>query len=180
MTDEQCTSGSTIPELPPLSADVQTRRQTFRDMIAKKSAEIKAENERLRKERNSRRWRAERTPAEYQAQKERQRKEYAAGVLAEEGREVRAYEKIGGRTKVEHRENARARHAEQEKQRYNGLSEEERQRINDVKADKQFVDRLRKKGMPEADIAERLAHRIAEREAKRFTGGNKPENWGRF
>ncbi|MDD9730443.1 hypothetical protein PVW46_11035 [Mameliella sp. AT18] len=72
-------------------------------------AKISAENERLRAARNSRRWRAERDPVEYEEQKVRQRAEYAKVIAETEGREVRPYMHIQGDTPAEREANRKAR-----------------------------------------------------------------------
>lgn len=142
------------------------------ETIKKKRADIAAENERLKSVRNSRRWKSERDPAEYEKQKADQRAAYAAKVGAEEGREVRAYMKVPGKTRAEHEENAKKRHAEKERDRWSKVSQDKK----DKKADDVFAARKRKAGWTEERIAQELDKRAADRLMRQPDPGNYKDN----
>lgn len=136
---------------------------TRMDMCRAFSAKIKADNEKERDARNSRRWKAERDPAEYAAQKDRQREQYALGKSGT----VRSYEKIKAATVTERDEIRKGRDASRKKDRYANQSPEERQAESDKKAERQFVKRRREKNMAEDLIQAELVAYIHAREAKR-------------
>lgn len=141
-------------------AESGTRAQTkLTETIKKKREDIAAENERLKSERNARRWKSERDPAEYEKQKAGQRDEYAAKILNEEGREVRAYLKVPGATRGEREANAKQRHAEKQRDRWSKVSQDEKDRKND----KVWAGRKRKAGWTEEQIATALVERSIER-----------------
>ncbi|MFA7433929.1 MAG: hypothetical protein WCZ72_09465 [Gemmobacter sp.] len=142
-----------------IDEEMQARR-AVREAIQRK---IAADNEREREARNARRWKVERDPAEYERQKERQRQQY----IPKHGGPVRPYEKIVATTKAEREEQAKARHAEREKNRYASMTPAERQAKSDRVADEAWAARRRDKGVPEDIIQAGLAIRIQEREAKR-------------
>lgn len=129
------------------------------ETIKKKRSDIITENERLKSERNSRRWKEERDPAEYEKQKADQRAEYAAKVATEEGREVRAYLKVPGTTRAEREANAKQRHAEKQRDRWSKVSQDEK----DKKNDKVWASRKRKAGWTQEQIAKGLVERAVER-----------------
>ncbi|WP_417724197.1 hypothetical protein [Salipiger sp.] len=83
------------------------------EMCTRKSAEIKAENDRLRDQRNASRWKVKRDPAAYEAQKAAQRAAYARRIAETEGREVAAYVPVPrGASPEEYETNRKAREAE--------------------------------------------------------------------
>lgn len=134
-----------------------------RAMIEATIAKIKADNERERAARNARRWKAERDPVEYAAQKDRQRRQYQD---RKDG-PVRPYAKIIASTKDEHHDQAQARDAERKAKGRAAMSPAERQADTDRKADRQWVDRRREKGISEEVIQAGLIARIQERDARR-------------
>ncbi|SFI83987.1 hypothetical protein [Celeribacter neptunius] len=134
-----------------------------RDLIRNTRAKIKQENADLHSARNARRWKAERDPQEYEAQKQRQRAEYAA----ENGGVVRSYEKIEGKTRDEHDENAKKRHAEKEQKRYGNLSPEEKQAKSDQSSDNRFRREKKKAGWSEERIQAALVIKQEARQKKR-------------
>jgi hypothetical protein len=150
--------------------ETSSRTSTWRSAAQSIVDRIKADNERVRSERNARRWKAERDPVEYERQKERQRQNYADGFgrscdLAEQP--VRSYQKIPAVTKEEHLEQAKSRDAARQKARYDSLTPAERQAESDAKADRRFVKLRLSKGIPEDEIKAQLVARIAEREVAR-------------
>lgn len=142
------------------------------ETIKKKRSDIIVENERLKSKRNSRRWKEERDPAEYEKQKADQRAEYAAKVAAEEGREVRAYLKVPGTTRAEREANAKQRHAEKQRDRWSKVSQDEKDR----KADQMKSARMRKAGVSEDQIAEEMARRAEKRLLRQPDPGNYEDN----
>lgn len=134
-------------------------RKALLKLVREKSAQIAADNEAAKAERNARRWREQRDPIEYEKQKEKQREEYANLIAAEEGREVRAYTKVPGKTRAEHAENAKARHAEKQRARWGNVTQAEK----DAKADKVWLGRMRKKGWTDEQLAQGLAKRATDR-----------------
>jgi hypothetical protein len=149
--------------------DAQTKRV---ESIKKKREDIVAENERLKSKRNAARWKDERDPVEYEKQKADQRAAYEAMVLTEEGREVRTYIKVPGATKAEREENAKRRHAENERERWSKVSQNEKDRKND----KVWASRKRKANWTEEQIARGLADRAAERLHRRPDPGRYEDN----
>ncbi|WP_137111952.1 hypothetical protein [Rhodobacter sp. SY28-1] len=141
------------------SQDRAKRRAVRNAIIAK----VEADNAEARATRNARRYKAERDPIEYEAQKDRQRRQYEA----EQGGPVRSYKKIIAVTKEEHGEVAKARDAERKAGKRAAMSPEERQADTDKKADHQWVERRRARGIPEDVIQAGLIAHIQEREAKR-------------
>ena len=135
----------------------------LRNLVRETKAKIEADNARLCEERNARRWKSERDPEEYALQKERQRQEYAEA----QGGSVRPYAKIEATTVIEHKEKARKRDADRQKERYNNMSPSERQAKSDRIANKRLIDRCRKKGMSEDEIQAALNAKIIEREDTR-------------
>lgn len=126
------------------------------------SDRIKAQNDADRQARNARRWTAERDPAEYEAQKDRQRREYQARVGA-----VRSYEKITATSTEEHAEQAKARDADRQRGKYAAMSPDQRRAKSDGIADKAWLTRHRKNGMAEGELMAALAVRVQERDVKR-------------
>ena len=154
-------------------ADSRTdARPKLAESIKKKRANIADENERLRSERNARRWKAERDPVEYEKQKAGQRDEYEAKVMAKEGREVRAYLKVPGATKAEREENAKRRHAEKERERWSKVSQDKK----DEKADKVQSARMRKAGFSEGEIAQEMTKRAEKRRLRQPDPGRYEDN----
>lgn len=135
-------------------------RVAMRNTIISK---IAADNARDREARNARRWKAERDPLEYEAQKQRQRREYQP----RDGDAVRSYEKITAATEADHESEVKARHAKREAKRYAGMTAEQKQAKSDEAADRAWQDRRREKDIPEELIQAGLIIRIQERAAKR-------------
>lgn len=146
----------------PIATPKPDAPKNLSEVVKAKRAQIAADNEVAKAVRNARRNKQERDPAEYQKQKVEQREAYAAKIAAEEGREVRAYAKVPGQTRAEHDENARQRHAERERERRTNATQVEKNKDNDRK----WAARQRKKGWTEDQIAEGLAKRAADRQAK--------------
>lgn len=152
-----------VAEPLPEAAAQQPDKAALRALMQATSDRIKAENEQMREARNARRWKAERDPLEYEAQKERQRREYQPRG----GGPVRSYEKLTGATKAEREDEAKARHAEREAKRYAALTPDEKQAKSDRIADDAWIARRRDKGIPEEIIQAGLIVRLQEREVKR-------------
>lgn len=144
----------------------------LREAVKAKRDQIAADNEAAKATRNARRWKRERDPVEYEKQKIGQREAYAAKIEAEEGREVRAYAKVPGKTREEHDDNARQRHAERERERRANATQVEK----DAAADKKWAARQRKKNVPEEQIADGLAKRAADRQHRQPEPGPYEEN----
>lgn len=144
----------------------------LREVVKAKRDQIAADNEAAKATRNARRWKRERDPLEYEKQKAGQREAYAAKVEAEEGREVRAYVKVQGKTRAEHDDNARQRHAERERERRANATQAEKDKANDDRS----ARRWRKKGWTEEQIAEGLAKRKADRLHRQPEPGPYEEN----
>lgn len=144
-----------LEKVDPLDATEEARniKANLRQSVEKARNKITAENEAKRAERNSRRWREERDPVEYDRQKANQREEYAAQIAAEEGRAVRAYVPVPGKTRAEHDENAKARHAEKERTRRANAD----QAAKDREADRKWAGRKRKAGWTDEQIEQGLA-----------------------
>ena len=142
----------TIAEPKPTAPDILKLAREKRDQIA-------ADNAAKRSANNARRWKAERDPVEYAKQLADQKEEYAAKVLAEQGREVRAYLKVQGSTGPERAEKRRQRHAEKERGRWANATQAQK----DEKADKVWSSRKRKAGWTEEQIGHELAKRVADR-----------------
>lgn len=134
-----------------------------RAVIEATIAKIKADNERERAARNARRYKAERDPVEYEAQKVRQRSEYQAG----KDRPVRSYEKIIASTAEELQQITRARNAAQKAKGRAAMTPSERQADNDTKVERRWVERRRAKGIPEEVIQAAFIVYIQERDARR-------------
>lgn len=128
------------------------------------SDRIKAQNEADRQARNARRWKAERDPAEYEAQKERQRRQYQPRG----GDTARPYAKIIAGTAEERNDLAKARDAVRQRGKYASMSQDERQAKSDRIADEAWQARRREKGMSEDALIAALAVRIQDRAAKRI------------
>lgn len=124
---------------------------------------IKAANERACEARNAARWKAERDPVAYEAQKARQRDQYQP----RDGVAVRSYEKITAPTKADREAEAAARHAQREAKRYAGMTPAEKQAKSDQIADKAWLARKRERGIPEDIIQASFIARLQEREAAR-------------
>lgn len=121
--------------------------------------QIADENERLKSERNARRYKAERDPIEYERQKAGQRAEYAVQIAEEQGRSVRAYEKIPGKTRAEHDQNSRQRRAERERERRAAQDQSEK----DKRADHVWAKRKREAGWTSDEIRKGLEERAEKR-----------------
>ena len=141
---------------PEQNATLVQLRQLARDKLAS----IEADNLRLKDERNARRWKAERDPKEYEAQKAAQREAYRNKISHEKGREVRAYNSVGGKTHDEHDANARKRDAERKKALRNNASQDEK----DQEADRVWTRRQVKAGKIPAQIEAGLAKRLIDRQ----------------
>lgn len=135
----------------------------LRQAIEQAQAKIIAENEAKRVERNARRWREQRDPVEYNRQKIKQRADYAAQIAADEGREVRAYAPVLGKTRAEHDENAKARDAARKRASRSKADQVQK----DKDADRTWTRRMRKNGWTDQQIAQGLAKRAADRYYRR-------------
>lgn len=152
-----------VAEPLPEAAAPQPNKTALRALMQATSDRIKAENEQKREARNARRWKAERNPLDYEAQKERQRSQYQP----KNGISARSYKKLTGATKAEREDEAKARHAEREAERYAGMSPDEKQAKSDETADRAWMKRRRDKGIPEEVIQAEFIVHMQEREAKR-------------
>lgn len=139
------------------------QKKLLRELMRKKRAQIAADNAAARTERNARRWKSERDPVEYEKQKVEQRKAYALQIETEEGREVRSYVKVPGKTRGQHKENAKARDAERKRIERSRATQSDK----DAEADRKWVARKQKAGWSEAQIAEGLLARQEERLQRR-------------
>ena len=139
-------------------------RNVRRTLIKAFIAKVEADNAEARATRNARRWKTERDPIDYEAQKDRQRRQYQT----EKGEPVRSYDKIIAGTKEERGEVAKARDAERKGRTRAAMSPEERQADSDRKADRQWVERRRAKGVPEEVIQAELIIRLQDRATDRL------------
>jgi hypothetical protein len=131
-----------------------------RELIADYRGKVASENERNKATRNARRWKEERDPVEYEAQKVQQKVEYAAKIAEEEGREVRAYVKVPGKTVEERERNRLARKAEKEAARRSTAPTATKHK----NADRMWIKRKKAAGWTPGRIAEGLAQRHADRQ----------------
>ncbi|KAA8606027.1 hypothetical protein AL036_16405 [Salipiger aestuarii] len=149
----------------------------LRQLAADARATIVRENAALKAERNARRYKAERDPLKYETQKANQREEYAARIADTEGREVRAYCKVPGKTLAEHDENAKARDASRKRAERGNATQAQK----DAQADAKWLKRQRARGASEADIAAGLAKRAAGRTVEGEAEGYEANpNFGAF
>lgn len=133
---------------PELRATIKAaREQVAVDNLAKKE------------QRDERRRAARRASPQYQAELKEARDIYEARILTEEGREVRNYTKVPGKTREEREENAKARDAARKRDERANATQAEKDKENDRK----WVARQRKKNVPEEQIAEGLEKRAADR-----------------
>ena len=140
-----------------------------------KAEQIKADNKRLKNQRNARRWKAERDPAEYERQKAAQREAYRHRISSEEDREIRAYQPVDGKTRQEREANARQRDAERKKAERAGFSQDEKDR----EADRKWARRQVNAGKTAEEIETGLAKRVTDRKNRPVPYGGNP-NFGRF
>ncbi|WP_424976806.1 hypothetical protein [Leisingera sp. S232] len=146
--------------------------RNLRDAVKAARLQIEADNEARKEARNNTRWRYERDPQEYDKQLDRQRQEYADKIAAKEGREVRAYTKVPGKTREEHDKNAKARDAERKREERSCATQEDKDR----EADKRWGRRMKKKGWTEQQIAEGLKQRHEKRRLRQPDPGPYEDN----
>ncbi|MEQ8400513.1 MAG: hypothetical protein RIE24_03625 [Silicimonas sp.] len=139
-------------------------------------AAIKADNESAKAERNARRWKTERDPAEYEQQKENQREQYAAAVLADQGREVRAYHKIDAKTKAEREKIVQERAAKRMQRNRMKASQD----TKDREADRKFRKRKEAAGWTAEEIAAGLRKLQADRALGRSNDYLGNPDYGKF
>lgn len=146
-----------------MKTEYQSQAEQMRRVQAEWRAKLDVENAGLRAERSARRYKAERDPAEYEAQKERQRRQYQA----QKGGPVRSYEKIVAGTREERAILAKDRDTARKGRSRAAMSPQERQADTDRKADRQWESRRRAKGVPEAEIQAELIIHVQDRAAER-------------
>lgn len=139
-------------------SDADTLKKRRELAIATQEA-IAAENEATRVARNARRNREKRDPVEYEKQKVKQKEEYEARIAAEEGRAVRPYVKVPGKTCAEHNENAKARDAARKRASRANADQADKDR----EADRKWEVRMREKVWTDGQIAQGLAARETNR-----------------
>lgn len=144
----------------------------MRAAVEAKRAEIAADNKAAKEARDARRRAARRASKEYQAELKEARDTYEAKILAEEGREVRAYIKVPGKTRGEREEGAKARDAARKRDERSRATQVEK----DAAADKKWAARQRKKNVPEEQIAQGLAKRAADRQHRQPEPGPYEDN----
>ncbi|WP_420010467.1 hypothetical protein [Tateyamaria sp.] len=166
------TNNSKSKDDAPVTTD---RKAQLRAISEEFRANVKAENQRLKAERNARRWKAERDPIAYEAQKVAQREEYAAHIATTEGRNVRSYEPVAGETVEERDHNRRARKAAADAARNGAKSQAEK----DAASDRKWLARQIKKGATEAECHAGMARRIEDRKHRAVPYENNPE-FGQF
>ncbi len=147
-------------------------RKKLRELAIATQEAIAAENEARRVARNARRYREERDPVEYENQKAKQRDEYEAKVETEEGRKVRRYVKVPGKTRAEHDENARAREADRKRASRANTDQADKDR----EADRKWEGRMREKGWTDGEIAQGLAERQTNRRYRQFESVSYEDN----
>lgn len=138
--------------------------KAMRELVEAKIEAIEADNAAKRKERNETRKAARRASPEYQLELKEARDAYAEKIAAEEGREVRGYQKVPGKTAEERAENARAREADRERERRANAD----QATKDHQADKKYVKRKKVAGWTDEQIEEGLASLREQRAADRL------------
>lgn len=163
---------TTVPHSVPDETD---RLAQIRGVSKAFKANVEAENERLRTERNARRFKAERDPVEYAKQKVEQREQYAAEIAKNEDREVRSYLKIEAANKIERDVIRKERNAETKRKSRANATPEDRA----ARADKVWEQRAIKRGLTQDQIAEGLAKR---RRDQKFNAAPYSENddYGKF
>lgn len=105
-------------------ADSPSNARKMMKLVREKRTQIAADNARLKDERNALRNKAERDPVEYEKQKADQKAAYAEMIAATEGRKVRAYAVVPGKTRSEHDQNARDRDAARKRDERKGAPQE--------------------------------------------------------
>lgn len=138
--------------------------QAMRELVKSKIKAIEADNLAQKEERNDRRRAARRASPEYQLELKEAREAYAEKIAAEEGREVRGYEKVPGKTAEERTANAKAREADRERER-RAIAD---QATKDRQADKKYVKRKRAVGWTDEQIEDGLALLREQRAADRI------------
>ncbi|KRS11032.1 hypothetical protein XM53_18305 [Roseovarius atlanticus] len=136
----------------------------LRELVKTKIKAIEADNLAKKEERNDRRRAARRASLEYQLELKEAREAYANKIAAEEGREVRGYEKVPGKTAEERAENAKAREADRERERRANADQATKER----QADKKYVKRKKAAGWSDEQIEEGLALLHEQRAADRL------------
>ncbi len=134
-----------------------------RAVVRAKIDAIAADNLAMKEQRDATRRAARRASPEYQAELAEQRQAYADKIAAEEGREVRAYVKVPGKTRAEREQNAKDRDAARKRDARCSATQEQK----DKDADNRWIARQRKKGVPEEQIASELEAKKAARSEKR-------------
>lgn len=145
----------------------------FLEPMRKKMREIEAENLSLKAERNARRWKAERDPVAYEAQKVAQRERYR--LEDAKGRDVRTYRPVIGDTKEQRHLNAKARDAQRKVVERANASQDKK----DAEADRKWKLRKRKAGWTNTQIEIGMTTRLAERERRPLPDEQNP-NFGQF
>lgn len=135
----------------------------LRAVVKAKIGAIAADNLAMKDRRDATRRAARRSSPEYKLELAEQRQAYADKIAAEEGREVRAYVKVPGKTRAEREQNAKDRDAARKRDERRNASQDQK----DEEADKKWIARQRKKGVPEDQIASELEARKAARSKKR-------------
>lgn len=138
--------------------------QAMRELVKSKIKATKADNAAKKEERDERRRAARRASPEYQLELKEAREAYANKIASEEGREVRGYQKVPGKTPEEREANTRAREAERERERRANAD----QATKDRHADKKYVKRKRAAGWTDEQIEEGLTSLREQRAADRI------------
>lgn len=142
-------------------------RAPLRSLIRTWLDQLEQDNEALRLERNNRRWYVERDPVEYERYKAQLRADYATRIRAEEGREVRTYERIPGKTVDDHAENVKARKTAQRRDQRAQETPEQREARKDQDAFNKWEISKLKAGLTADEIFEMTPAYEAARAARK-------------
>lgn len=148
--------------------------KSLSEVVKAKREQIAEDNEAEKPVRDARRRALRRASPEYQIERAEARETYAAKIAAEQGRAVRPYSKVPGKTRAEHDENAKKRDAARKREERSLASQKDK----DDEADRKWKARKRKIGWSEAKIAEGLEKRVRDRKAARPYDDN--PGFGRF
>lgn len=151
------------------------RKTQLKQLSGAFQIKIKAENAALKSERNARRWKEERDPIAYEAQKVAQREEYAEQIAHTQGRQVRDYVPVVGQDHSEREEVRRNRKAAADAKRTASQTQDEK----DAKADRKWLVRQVKAGKTEEQCKAGMAKRLTDRKL-RVSSYKKNPSYGQF
>lgn len=160
--DQAVRTSATLGKAPetPIRAALRSLTRSWLDKLVQ-------DNEALRLERNNRRWYVERDPVQYESYKAELRAQYAQRIRAEEGREVRTYERIPGKTVDDHAENVKARKTAQRRDQRAQETPEQREARKDRDAFEKWHTSKLEAGLTEDEIFEMTPAYEAARAARK-------------